>query len=151
MPRRKDKPTIEVYKPGDPGYADVQEMYEVDKWMQAGAPDGMQMWLELQRRDRDGGETPAPDAATPSDWLTVAEVAETYRWSPKTVRADIGAGRLLASQPAPGRPYRVLRSDAEAWARARRAPSTQQPQRRTRRAASKPSGGSFRDLVRKPR
>lgn len=107
----------------------------------------MVRWQESQR---ERGEVAAGATELP-EWLTVEEVAKHFKWSTKTVRADIRAGLLLAQQSAPGRPYRVRRSDAEAWATARQAPARQttaQPQGSSRR---KLTSTSFRDLTRKAR
>lgn len=102
----------------------------------------MAMWQQLQR---ERGEETARTSDLP-EWLTTEEVAQHFGWSAKTVRADIRAGRLLATER---RPYKVRRADAEAWAVARRAPTAKPPKQPKRRTASQPSERTFRELARK--
>lgn len=147
MPRssRKSRDAGRVYVPGDRGYDDLMEADAIERWKAAGAPTPMAIWQENQRlRARGSGEV-APERP---EWLTTAQVAERFRWARKTVTKDIREGRLIASQAAPGRPYRVRLSDAEAWATARRAPSAAKP-KRTPASRTAKSSSSFRDLAKK--
>lgn len=130
----------------DPDHEHLMEDAAIEDWKDAGAPTPMAMWQELQRQSN--GEAASADLP---EWLTVKEVAERYRWSAKTVRKDIREKRLIASNAAPGRPYRIRRSDADAWAEARRAPNRRKPTQRPQRRTGTKATGSFRDLVQKPR
>lgn len=87
-----------------------------------------------------------PTVSAQPEWATVAQVAERHGYKPKTIRADIRAGRLVAHD-GPPRPYRVHRDDEQAWAEQRRTGA-----RRSRTAPRGPrprgSASTFRDLER---
>ena len=61
---------------------------------------------------------PLPDDAPQFPWpepiMTAAQVAQTVRMTPKTVRLHIRRGRLRAVQ-FDGGPYRVRAEDAQRW------------------------------------
>jgi hypothetical protein len=113
----------------------------IEDWKEAGAPDPMAMWLDAQGPD-------AAPAADPSraEWSTVGEVAARHRLSAKTVRRDIGAGRLQAHD-GPPKPYRIKREDEDLWAEARRTPGAR-PRTPKSTPKRKPTT-TFRDMVKK--
>ena len=71
---------------------------------------------------------------TPSEYLSLAEVAAELKCSVRTVRRLLKAGRLGYSQEKPGGVIRVSRADLNAYYQASRiGPAT--PRRRSVRAA----------------
>lgn len=90
---------------------------------------------------------PRPAAAALPEWSTVAEVAARHRCAPKTIRAEIRAGRL-AFRDGPPRPYKIHRDAEREWIEQR-----QTGQRKTAAKTKTPKRGerrsTFSDLARK--